>query len=306
MKTRRPAYHSTILIVACSVFVLALATAAARATPAAHGLHVVTRTLAASSRGWSYDWPIRPFDRQHPVRAFIDDPRIAPSGRGAFHFGIDIAAPDGTPVYSVEAGTVYFDSPVAIAVVAPDRSHSFGYWHIVPGVRSHEWVGRHQLLGWIGKGWGHVHFAQRRGSEYVNPLRPGGIGPYVDRSAPTVTAVYVTAKAIVVEAHDTPSPAVPGAWRGEPVTPALLRWRLARRSAWTTFVDFRRTMLPAALFRSVFAPQTLQNHKGIAGRFCFYMLRGAKAAAALKTGLPIEIQAVDSAGNSTTVVWLDD
>jgi hypothetical protein len=302
MRTTRHTYRSATLVVVCSV--IALATAAAKATPAADGLHVVSTTVAAQSLAGSYDWPLKPFDRQHPVRAFLNDPRIAKSGRGAFHFGIDIAAPDGTPVYSVEAGTVYFDSPCAIAVVAPDRSHSFGYWHILPAVKSHQRVRRHQLLGWIRKGWEHVHFAERRGGDYVNPLRPGGIGPYVDRTAPTVTAVWFTGQAIVVEARDTPWPAVPGAWRGEPVTPALLRWRVAGTSAWSTFVDFRRSMLPATRFESVYAPQTLQNHKGIPGRFCFYMLRGAKAVAAVEAG-PIEIQAVDSAGNSTTVVSLD-
>ena len=36
---------------------------------------------------------------------------------------------------------------------------------------------RHQLLGYVAKGWEHVHFAERRGGVYVNPLRDGGLGP---------------------------------------------------------------------------------------------------------------------------------
>ena len=47
-----------------------------------------------------YPWPLEPFDRQHPVRGFLNDPRIADASH-AFHFGIDISAPDGTAVYAV-------------------------------------------------------------------------------------------------------------------------------------------------------------------------------------------------------------
>ena len=57
----------------------------------------------------SYPWPVKPFDRQHPVRGNFGDPRTlfntppttdgALTGGGSFqfHFGVDISAPDGTP-----------------------------------------------------------------------------------------------------------------------------------------------------------------------------------------------------------------
>ena len=45
----------------------------------------------------SYGWPVKPFDVQHPVRGFFCDPRIGAKGSKAFHFGIDVSAPDGTP-----------------------------------------------------------------------------------------------------------------------------------------------------------------------------------------------------------------
>ena len=102
---------------------------------------------------------MKPFDQQHPVRAFLDDPRIGKKGTHAFHFGIDVSAPDGTPVYAVEAGEVFYDSGESIAVVA-GPSHEFGYWHIVPAVKSHQHVERHEFLGTIAKGWEHVHFAE--------------------------------------------------------------------------------------------------------------------------------------------------
>jgi murein DD-endopeptidase MepM/ murein hydrolase activator NlpD len=80
---------------------------------------LVRTTRATGLRTSSYDWPVKPFDRQHPVRGYLNDPRSGNKKGQAFHFGIDIAVPDGTPVYAIRAGTVYFDNPQAIAVVEP-------------------------------------------------------------------------------------------------------------------------------------------------------------------------------------------
>ncbi|MGZ6266594.1 MAG: hypothetical protein ACXWN4_06790, partial [Candidatus Limnocylindrales bacterium] len=71
--------------------------AVAQPRPSTGQLHVVSTTISKQKRTWSYDWPVKPFDRQHPVRAFLNDPRIGKHGSRAFHFGIDVAAPDGTP-----------------------------------------------------------------------------------------------------------------------------------------------------------------------------------------------------------------
>ena len=40
-----------------------------------------------------YSGPLKPFDQAHPVRGYFNDPRISGKSR-AFHFGIDIAAPN--------------------------------------------------------------------------------------------------------------------------------------------------------------------------------------------------------------------
>src|SRR3954470_11754673 len=173
----------------------------------------VTRTLGrTTSLRPAYGWPVKPFDRQHPVRAFLHDPRIGAGGSRAFHFGIDVAAPDGTPVYAVEGGTV-FTSPGSLAVkVRPGLV--FGYWHIDPLVPNHALVRQHQLLGHIAPGWGHVHFAERIGNDYANPLRPGGLGPYTDPLAPTVAEISLvrtrTGVGILGNAYDTTCPPVPG------------------------------------------------------------------------------------------------
>jgi hypothetical protein len=259
-------------------------------------LTVVSTTLSTSARSWSYGWPIKPFHRQHPIRAFLNDPRIGGHGGKAFHFGIDISAPDGTAVYAVEAGTVYLGSPRAVAVVSPDPSHTFGYWHIVPVVTSHEHVEKHQLLGHIDTGWEHVHFAESRGGMYVNPLRDGGLGPYADETAPRVDAIGLVGSTLVAVAHDRPDPPVPGGWADEPVTVALLRWRIDG-GAWRTAADFRSVMLPKSAYGTIYTPRTRQNHKGKPGSFEFYLARRWSLSGLHR----IDVEASDTAGNRTVV-----
>src|SRR4051794_4247082 len=99
-----------------SVAVALAASALAAAAPVQAAPHAPSRTFSVRNThilgslpavAPAYGWPVKPFDRQHPVRAFLDDPRIGANGAKAFHFGIDVAAPDGTPVYAVEGGTLY-------------------------------------------------------------------------------------------------------------------------------------------------------------------------------------------------------
>lgn len=310
MRTGRHTYSGSAALLILLVLLVAPRTAVAAVAP--HGSLHTTQTLALQRvvrSESSYSWPVKPFDRQHPVRAFFNDPRIGDGGSHAFHFGIDVAAPDGTPVYAVAPGTVYFDSGRAIAVVAPDRSHTFGYWHIRPGVRSHQFVQRHQLLGWIDAGWGHVHFAETRSGHYVNPLRPGALTPYVDRRAPSIVGIEVAqvaggAVAITTEAYDTTWPRVPGAWAGEPVTPVLIQLRLLHNGhagPWHDVVDFRTTMLDAKTFGTVYTAATRQNHKAEPGRFCFCLAHTWHPASGRYR---IEVRAWDTGGNRADA-WIE-
>jgi Peptidase family M23 len=271
-------------------------------------LHTVQTLGHLRPAGSVYGWPVKPFDRQHPVRAFLNDPRIGHNGGLAFHFGIDVAAPDGTPVYAVEGGTVFFDSAEAIAVkVGPQ--HEFGYWHINPAVKSRQIVRRHELLGYVSRGWGHVHFAERVGTRYINPLRPGALGPYTDPLAPNVAEIALvhvrTGVQILANVYDTTWPSVPGPWANEPVAPALIQWRVTRHGhshgAWRTAVDFRDHMLDRRLFHSIYAPTTAQNHQGRAGLYCFYLAHAWKPAPG---SYRLEVAATDTRANRS-VAYLD-
>ena len=194
----------------------------------------------ASQTRRSYDWPIKPFDRQHVVRAYLDDPRI-PRDLSAhnFHIGIDIGCPAGTPVYAIEAGTArrsHGADASVVEVYSADRSLS--YWHIRPAVRDWQHVQRHTLVGWTLWNFNHVHLSERDSAGYVNPLRLGGLGPFVDHTIPKTIRVSFRAGAarrnplrlrgrfdIVADAVDLDPGVSPQPWA---VTPSLLRWRILR------------------------------------------------------------------------------
>jgi hypothetical protein len=259
-----------------------------------------------------YSWPLEPFDRAHPVRGYFNDPRISGSSR-AFHFGVDISAPNGTPVYAVAAGKVHLEDPRAISVAAGDLD--FGYWHVVPAVRHLESVVRHQLLGHVAAPWLHVHFAEHRNGVYKNPLRRGGLAPWTDTTRPQVTAIrfmrgrrelspaLVTgAVDVVAEAHDTPPIPVPAPWRGLPVTPARVRWRVLRRGTvvrrWHIPVDFTKGLLPKERFNAVYAPGTRQNRAEKPGLYRFYLAHTWSTQVLPDGDYELEVEASDLAGNT--------
>jgi hypothetical protein len=272
---------------------------------------VVSQTHGSVRARPAYGWPLKPFDRQHAVRAYLNDPRILGSAR-SFHFGIDIGVPKGrhVPVYAVEAGTVSLvDDGFAIMVRG---TTSFAYWHVIPAVHSGEQVRRHQLIG-RSMGWNHIHFAEDSGSGWVNPLRPGGLGPYSDATVPTVTTLTFERSGVdldrrhvrgtcdvVVEAFDTAGSVTPAPW---PVTPSLIGWRLVHDgrsvNGWKRVFDSRRN-LPDEQFTSVYAAGTAQNHPGVPGRYRF-LLAHRWSTAKLRNGrYAIEVQAEDIRGNQVT------
>jgi hypothetical protein len=262
----------------------------------------------------AYSWPLQPFDRAHPVRAYFNDPRISGQSR-AFHFGIDISAPNGTPVYAVEAGQVHLEDPRAISVAA--GSVDFGYWHVVPVVAHRQLVSRHELLGHVAAPWLHVHFAERRDGAYRNPLRAGALTPWHDSTKPVVTRVAFSRNGsevahtavsggvdVIAEAHDTPPLPVPAPWHGLPVTPAALRWRVLHAGTvvrpWHTPVDFRSSLQPRSAFHRIYAPGTRQNHANEPGTYRFFLAHDWSTRLLGDGHYGLEVEASDLAGNSST------
>ena len=283
----------------------------------------------------SYPWPLKPFDQQHPVRGFFCDPRIADGGR-TFHFGIDIAAPAGTPVYAVAAGKVSFGLPSDVAqnggiVVVEAQGRNFGYWHVAPAVAAGTRLPLHALLGHVSdrpEDWGHVHFAEstrgQDGITYWNPLRSGAFIPVprlratrdrrdhhlapAQRSSRTRRPLRQGAR----QHTDRDHPAQPPGWHGLPVTPARIRWRLSHGSQtivpWQTSVEHGSALHPDIRgnpptdinFASVYAPDTTQNTPSTPGTYHFWLKRRFDTRPIPNGNYTLEVEASDVRGNPRT------
>ena len=164
-------------------------------------------------------WPVRPHDRQHPIRGSFLDPRADPEHGAIYHEGVDVAVRDDRPergapagrthrVYAIEGGPVHLATPPGARGFA--HVGHFGYGHIEPVVQTGESVAPGQHIGWTCDGDWHVHLSEfvfTTGPRiHVNPLRPGGkLHPYVDTMPPEIHEIRFC------------TPANP-AWRRRPTT----------------------------------------------------------------------------------------
>jgi hypothetical protein len=127
-------------------------------------------------------WPVRPFHRQHRLRAGLNELR-----RVNLHVGVDILARDGTRAYAMQAGRARILA--ARGVDARVQVGQFIYWHIRPRVREGQFVRPYDtVVGTVLRGAGHLHLSEVRGGRYLNPLRPGGrvLAPWRDRGRPVL------------------------------------------------------------------------------------------------------------------------
>src|SRR5215212_4841813 len=264
----------------------------------------------------AYDWPLKPFGAQHAIRGAFDDPRFAGDGDGgrtsAFHFGIDVVADDGEAVYAIDPGFVTLRRTAV--VVTARGGHRFGYWHIAPALSSGEHVARHQLVGYVLPGRGHLHLAESIGGAYVNPLRRGGIAPFLDHTRPCIADVLLLEDGrpaditrisgpfdVVVEAYDPPPIVPPSPWSGAVLTPALIRWRLLGEDGlvvpWQSGLDFRRQLHPPSLFDLVYAPETRQNRPFVTGFYRFNLIRDVDPQRLGPGVYDLQVEAFDTRSN---------
>jgi hypothetical protein len=242
---------ATMFLLASAIGVGALA--GRTALPAQPSAAAPSSQISSASQSSSYGWPVKPFDRQHPVRGSFADPRSVfggnPTLQGlmtsrctcSYHQGIDISAPDGSDVYPVRSGVVRGVDPEWVEVDSGGGS-TFKYWHIRSAVRVGDHVeARQTVLGQILRGSGHVHLTEVLDGRPTNPLAPGHIGPYSDSTVPQVSAVTFRSRdtgpnllpeylhgrvEIIAAAADMPAIPVPGKWNGLPVTPSKLTFHV--------------------------------------------------------------------------------
>ena len=281
-------------------------------------LAAVVALATASPAHAAYRWPVKPFDRQHPVRAYFGDPRIEGHrySLGTFHFGIDISAPNGTAVYATLDGVASRNGlHPDVVIVSNGRGAAHEYWHVIPAVRPGDHVTAYRtVIGHVEAPWGHVHFSEAEGGVYVNPLRTGALSPYRDSTKPTVHTISFERAgdrisgtvSLVAEAWDDAPLAVAAPWNDKPVAPALVEWRVTgsratlASSGWHVAADFRHA-LPTVAFTSVYAPWTRQNHPwGGLGRGRYrYVIAHAFDTRTLPNGTyHLTVVAQDTAGNT--------
>jgi hypothetical protein len=293
--------------------------------------------LCASATASAYPWPFKPFGQQHPIRAYFGDPRtrflntmltdgLQGPGTFLFHNGIDIAAPEGTPVYPVISGTVRYIDDTAISVKTKGRG-VFQYFHLLASVRDgqHVVAGK-TVLGTVMRAYGHVHLSEIRGGRVWNPLARGGIAPYRDRTVPQVRGIAVRpigsllpfdtttvcgAVSLVAAADDAAPMAVPGLFAGFPLSPALITWSLAKVRGSTYVddvpaIDFRTTLQPSRYFWNVYARGSYQNAPRFSNRQYFmpglflYNLAGYVDTRSYPNGLyEVTVDVRDMRGNSS-------
>jgi hypothetical protein len=159
--------------------------------------------LAQSYNDTWRGWPVRPHDRQHPIRGSFLDPRPDPDLGAIYHEGIDVAVRDDRPetghppgrthrVFAIEGGPVSRATPTGRR--GSVQIGHFGYGHIDPVVLAGETVAPGQHIGWTCQGDWHVHLSEfilTTGAPIqVNPLRPGGkLSPFADTAAPVIREV---------------------------------------------------------------------------------------------------------------------
>lgn len=252
--------------------------------------------LVTNASASAYPWPIKPFYQQHPIRANFGDPRtrfwnpmltdgLQGPGEFLFHNGIDISAPEGTPVYPVISGTASLIDPAAVLVRSP--GHKFQYFHIHPAVHNGQHViAQRTVLGTVIHAANHVHLSELRGRRIWNPLARGGIAPYVDHTTPQVDSIFVRPErslvplnattlcgtvSLVAAAHDEPPLPVPGTFAGFPVSPAYVTWTLTMVGGavyvpTVAAADFRTTLPLPRDFWNVYARGTFQNAPRLSNR----------------------------------------
>src|SRR5713226_184666 len=273
--------------------------------------------LLAPAAG-AYGWPVKPFNKPHPIRGSFGDPRFHLDVEGAlsaFHFGVDIAAPDGTAVYAVEPGVVVRRYRSSVTV-ARDSGRRFSYWHIQPVVRSGTYVRLHQLLGHILPGWAHVHFAESMRGAYRNPLRKGALAPFYEHTVPTIESVQLLAPdgspvdsghvggLIDIEAsvYDTPPNAPPPPWDMARLAPASVWWNLTDSAG--TFiqsdyaVNFESGLPPNSLYNWIYAPGTYQNKPHRAGHYLLWLAHELDTTALPNGSYRLDFFASDTRGNT--------
>jgi hypothetical protein len=180
-------------------------------------------SVGCTAPGAISGWPLKPFHRQHAIRAGINELRPA-----NFHVGVDIEARNSQPVYAIQSGYATIRYP-GTGDVNVDVG-SFYYWHINPSVADGQYVVAYKtVIGHVLNGFYHLALSEGTTSDYLNPLRPGGsLRPYHNSEPPIIGIPRIFRDGrVIVGAFGPQSVVQTGMPYETPVlAPSSLAWRL--------------------------------------------------------------------------------
>ncbi len=137
---------------------------------------------------YCYDWPVKIFTHQHGINATLGEYRP-----NHFHNGVDINADDSIPVYSVVTDTVLrYDAsePKNSGILTKDSV--YWYIHLDSMAKNKSYIHAYtDSIGIIYANQGHLHFREGLNGAHpiINPLRSGGLDPYVDSTNPHIDSI---------------------------------------------------------------------------------------------------------------------
>lgn len=178
-------------------------------------------------------WPIKPFHRQHGLRAGLNELRL-----GSLHVGLDIQARNGQAVYAIQSGSAkVFRDPAGTDSAV--QVGNYQYIHIIPSVGDGQYVDAYDtVIGHVVTPAGHVHLSELRNrfgmsteGNLLDPLRPGGrvLAPYADTIGPVVGPLRLFDDGRVdVDAYDPQSFAQRSSYWTPVLAPAALAYRVRR------------------------------------------------------------------------------
>jgi hypothetical protein len=212
-------------------------------------------SVGCTAAGAMPGWPLRPFHKQHAIRAGINELRPA-----NFHVAVDIEARNSQPVYAIQSGYAsirYRGTPDVNVDVG-----RFFYWHINPTVSDGQYVIAYRtVIGRVLKSFYHLALSEGSTADYLNPLRPGGsLRPYTNTEPPVIGVPRIFRDGrVIVGAFGPQSFVQTGMPYETPVlAPSSLAWRLydARRHALTGLQWAMRGSqnYPPSLKSVIFAP----------------------------------------------------
>jgi hypothetical protein len=174
-------------------------------------------------RGAHFGWPLRPFHRQHALRAGLNELRSS-----SFHHGIDIQCEDRQKVYALQSGRAH----IVERSGAEERVQvgSYIYWHVNLSVREGQAVRAfHTVLGKTKPGFGHLHLSEVAGGRYLNPLRPHGrvLSPWREHEPPVLGRPrFLGGGRVLIQAFDPQTFRVRTTYNTPVLAPAALAYRV--------------------------------------------------------------------------------